>query len=110
MSSKPHKRPTSLARPLWRRITREPVRQFVTLVVQCDFAHAHAGDSVFQGEQLIGSVTTGAYVHRLQKNIAFAFFSQEHGVPGTELAVEFLGQMQAAQVAESCLYDPTNRG
>lgn len=89
-------------------ITRGPVKQFVTLVVQCDFAAAHAGDSVYQGGQLIGSVTSGAYGHRLQKNIAFAFVNPELAVPGIDLMVEILGQKQAAQVVESCLYDPMN--
>jgi dimethylglycine dehydrogenase len=93
---------------LQKEITRGPVRQFVTLVVQCDFAPAHSGDSVYQGEQLIGSVTSGAYGHRLQKNIAFAFITPEHAVPGIDLMVEILGQRQPAQVVDSCLYDPMN--
>ena len=56
----------------------------------------------------MGSVTSGAYGHRLKKNIAFAFVTPGHAVPGTDLVVEILGQRQPAQVVESCLYDPMN--
>ena len=77
-------------------------------MVQSDFAPANSGDSVYQGDQLIGSVTSGACEHRAQKNIAFAFLNPELAVPGTELEVEILGQRQAAQVVESCLNDPMN--
>ena len=93
---------------LQQEIDRGPLRQFVTLVVQCDVAAAHAGDPVYQGEQLIGTVTSGGYGHRVQKNIALAFVKPEHAASGTELAVEILGERRPAQVVEACLYDPAN--
>jgi dimethylglycine dehydrogenase len=93
---------------LQKEIARGPLKLFVTLVVQCDIAAAHAGDPIYHGEQLVGSITSGAYGHRLQKNIAMAFVAPEHAATGTELTIEILGQRQAAQVVEGCLYDPTN--
>ena len=39
-------------------------------MVQSDFAPANSGDSVYQGDPLIGSVTSGAYGHRVQENVA----------------------------------------
>ena len=93
---------------LQQELLRGPVKQFVTLVVECDFAAAHAGDSVYQGAQLTGSITSGAYGHRVRKNIALAFVAPQHAACGTELTVEILGQRYRAQVVESCLYDPLN--
>ena len=77
-------------------------------MVQSDYAPANSGDSVYQGDPLIGSVTSGAYGHRVQENVAFAFLNPELAVPGTELEVEILGQRQAARVVKSCLNDPMN--
>ncbi len=77
-------------------------------MVQSDYALANTGDSVYQGDPLIGSVTSGAYGHRVQENVAFAFLNPELAVPGTELEVEILDQRHAAQVAESCVNDPMN--
>ncbi len=89
-------------------LARGPLRQFVALVVDCDLAPAHAGDPVYQGDALVGTVTSGAYGHRVRKNIAFAFVMPQHAMPGAELMVEMLGHRQAAQVIDRCLYDPTN--
>jgi dimethylglycine dehydrogenase len=90
-------------------IARGPKKLFVTLVVQCEFAAAHSGDSVYTGDTLIGSITSGAFGHRVQKNIAFAFVSPEYAARGTELMIEILGEKQSSQVVDSCLYDPSNQ-
>ena len=94
---------------LQREIERGPERLFVTLVVDYDVAAAHAGDSVYAGNDLIGSVTSGGYGHRVKKNIAYAFVKPEFAKVGTTLTMGILGKHYDAVVTEDCLYDPENQ-
>jgi len=89
-------------------------KQLVTLVVDCGIAPAHSGDSIYQSEEdgtkkLIGSATSGAFGHRIQKNIAYAFVDPKVSTIGTELSIQILGQHYPAIVSETCLYDPENQ-
>ncbi len=81
---------------------------FVNLEVDCSIAAAHIGDSVYSGNDLIGSVTSAGYGHRIEKNLAFAFIEPEYAAIGTELTIEIIGKKYAATVVELCLYDPEN--
>jgi dimethylglycine dehydrogenase len=90
-------------------IERGPTKLFVSMVVECDFAAVHGGEGVYLNGQQIGSVTSGAYGHRTQKNIAFAFIQPEHAAIGTTLEIEMLGQQINARIVEGCLYDPDNK-
>ena len=83
-------------------------KQLVTLVTECEIAPAHSGDSIYDADKLIGTVTSGAYGHRVNKNIAYAFVEPEFSKVGTEFKIEILGQMYPAVVTEACLYDPKN--
>ena len=83
-------------------------KQLVTLLVECDIASAHAGDSIYNGTDLIGSVTSGGYGHRLKKNIAYAFIDPRQTELGTQLEVEILGKRYKAIVSATCLYDASN--
>lgn len=83
-------------------------KKLVTLVIDCDLAPAHSGDSIYDGDKLSGSVTSGAYGHRVNKNIAYAFVEPQLSEVGTEVKVEILGNMYPAVVTEGCLYDPKN--
>ena len=83
-------------------------KKLVTLVVDCDIAPAHSGDSIYVDEQLLGTVTSGAYGHRINKNIAYAFVSPQIANIGTQVSVQILGDRYPAVVTETCLYDPAN--
>jgi len=88
-------------------------KQLITLVIDCDIAPAHAGDSVYMSNshssnKLVGSVTSSGFGHRVQKNIAYAFVNPELAITGTELSIVILGQYYPAIVTENCLYDPEN--
>nr|MBX2837940.1 aminomethyltransferase family protein [Gammaproteobacteria bacterium] len=93
---------------LEKEIDRGPKKLFVTLIVDCDIAAAHAGDSVYSGDELIGTVTSGGYGHRTNKNIAFAFLKPDFANIGTALTIDVLGKHYPAVVCEPCLYDPSN--
>lgn len=89
-------------------LERGPGKLFTCMEIDCDIAAAHAGDSVFFNGELIGSVTSGGYGHRVNKNIAYALLKPEFSVPGTELSIGILGQQYPASVCNACLYDEEN--
>jgi dimethylglycine dehydrogenase len=93
---------------LLKEIERGDLKTFVAMTVDCDIAAAHAGDSVYNGDDIIGTVTSGGYGHRVQRNIAFAFVDPAHAAIGTQLEVGILGSRYSAEVCEPCLYDPDN--
>ena len=90
---------------LLKEIERGPLKQFVVMAVDCEVGPAHAGDSVYCGDDLIGTVTSGGYGHRVEKNIAYAFVAPELAEVGTALEIEILGERYPAVVVEECLYD-----
>jgi len=94
--------------PLEKMIAEGNKKQLATFVLDCDIAPAHSGDSIYNGDKLVGTVTSGAYGHRVNKNIAYAFVEPELAAIGTELNVEILGEKYPAVVTEACLYDPKN--
>ena len=91
-------------------------KKLVTMVIDCDVAPAHAGDSVyidvadarFSEDQVIGTITSGAYGHRVNKNIAYAYVEPELASIGNQLTLGILGERYKAVVTEPCLYDPDN--
>ncbi len=93
---------------LEKEIARGPMKLFVTMTLDCDTAVAHAGDSIYHGDKLIGTITSGDYGHRVQKNIAYAFVNPEYAQIGTQLTIDLLGERYPVLVTEPCLYDPSN--
>jgi len=87
-------------------IERGPKKQFAVLIVDCDVAACHAGDSLYDNNKLIGTITSGGYGHRVKKNIAYALVQPEFASVGTQLSIGILGTQYSATVCEECLYDP----
>lgn len=79
-------------------------KQLVTLVIDSEIAPAHSGDSFYvsKSESLIGTVTSGAYVHRVNKNITFV--KTEFAEIGTKLNIDILEQQYPTEITERCLY------
>ena len=46
---------------------RGDLKRFVSLQVDSSIAPAHSGDSLYLGEQIVGTVTSGGYGHRVGK-------------------------------------------
>ena len=84
-----------------------PKKLFASMIVECDIASAHAGDSLYSGDDLIGTITSGGYGHRVEKNIAMGFVNPEFAEIGTKLEIEIMGERYAVEVCEPGLYDPT---
>jgi len=81
---------------------------FVSMTIDCDIAPAHSGDPVFNGELQVGSITSGGYGFRVQRNIGYAFVDPDQAETGTALTVGILGEKYAATVVDPILYDPEN--
>ncbi len=83
-----------------------PKQRFVSLVVDCAEATAQPGDALLVDEQAVGSVTSAAFGHRVQKNLAMGFVDSAHAEIGSEVGVLILGKVYVAKVVDECLYDP----
>ncbi|MBE3569759.1 MAG: glycine cleavage system aminomethyltransferase GcvT [Bacillales bacterium] len=66
------------------------------------------GYSVFSGDQLIGSITTGTQSPTLKKNIGLALLNSEFAQIGSEVQVEIRQQKLAAKVVEIPFYKRSN--
>ncbi|MGI9333990.1 MAG: GcvT family protein [Gammaproteobacteria bacterium] len=89
-----------------KKLARGPRRRFVTMVIDSDTAPAQPGDSVMNGSEVVGTITSGAWGHRVHKNLAMAFVEPVCAGPGTEVEILLLGERIRATVCDACLYDP----
>ena len=71
-------------------------------------ADARGSEAVYQGDELVGRVTSGGYGWRCGKSLALAMISPDLGEPGTQLEVVILGQRRAATVIADSPFDPDN--
>ena len=84
-----------------------PRQLFVSLVIDCTHAPAHGGGSIVKADgSCIGTITSGGWGYRTDKNIAMGFIDVGHEAVGTELFVEVMGEPVPAIVVEPDLYDP----
>ncbi|MEM7378313.1 MAG: FAD-dependent oxidoreductase [Pseudomonadota bacterium] len=80
-------------------------RNRVLIAIDSTAAPAHAGETVFDGDRPVGTITSTAWGHRVQKNLAMAYVDPHVAQVGTELHVSLIGVDTAATVVEPCLYD-----
>ncbi len=87
-----------------------PRGQFVTLALDSRAAPAHPGDSVLANGTPIGTITSAAYGHRTQKNLALAFTAPAPAPTrcSVDLVVETAVGILRAEVIETGVYDPEN--
>ncbi|MEM9249910.1 MAG: FAD-dependent oxidoreductase, partial [Pseudomonadota bacterium] len=83
-----------------------PRRRLVTLALDTRAAPATPGASVMRDGAVLGTVTSGDWGHRVAMNLAYAFVRPELAAPGTEAAVDVLGDLIPARVIPSGPYDP----
>ena len=82
-----------------------PNRKLVTLEVDSTMAPAHPGASVMDEDQVIGTVTSGDWGHRVGKNLAYAFVLPERAAPGTRTSIDIIGNRIPATVIAPGPYD-----
>lgn len=87
----------------------ELTKRRVMLIIDCDFAPAQSGESVFVEDRVVGTITSAAWGYRIRKNLAMAYIDIEFAKPGVVLQVYLLGKPVVARVSNLCLYDPDNQ-
>ncbi|MEM7242812.1 MAG: FAD-dependent oxidoreductase [Pseudomonadota bacterium] len=85
-----------------------PRKRLVSLEIDCNRGPAHGGASVMHGAQVVGTVTSGEWGHRIGKNLAYAFVDPELSEVGTEMQLDSCGHMVDAKVIPMGPYDPNH--
>ena len=80
------------------RLAEGPRRKLVSLVVDSKTTAAHPGASLMDGDQVIGTITSGHAGHRTGLNIAYAFVQPSHADLGTKTVIDMLGKQVPAEV------------
>ncbi len=83
-------------------------QRFVTLEVDADDADPLGNEPLYQGDEMIGRATAGAYGHVVGKSLALAYVRPEVAALGTKLEIEILGDRRAATVIDESPWDPQN--
>ena len=76
--------------------------------VDADDADPRGNEPVYDGENIIGVTTSGAYGHVVGKTLAFAYVGPQYAEPGTEFDFVLIGERRKATVLPEPAYDPEN--
>jgi dimethylglycine dehydrogenase len=90
---------------LKRRLKVGPRQKLVTLSLDCTHAPAHGGASLIEGSEVVGTITSGEWGHRVNKNLAYAYVNPDKSEIGTKMLLDLLGEMVPAEVIAPCPYD-----
>ncbi|MEO0700873.1 MAG: FAD-dependent oxidoreductase [Pseudomonadota bacterium] len=91
---------------LMARQTAGPQKRLVTLEVDATHAPAWGGASLIHGDQVVGTVTSGDWGHRVGKNLAYAFVDPDRAEPGNAMALDLCGDRVDVRVIPPSPYDP----
>jgi dimethylglycine dehydrogenase len=67
------------------------------------------GESVWDGDRVVGSISSAAYGHCVGRSLAFAYVHPDSSRPGTELDILVLGRPRRARVLDRPAWDPEDR-
>lgn len=83
--------------------------QLVTMeVLGVTDADARGSEPIYQGDELVGRVTSGGYGWRVGKSLALSMVRPDLSAPGTELEIAILGVRHKAVVIPDSPFDPEN--
>ena len=83
-----------------------PQKKLTTLRVDAKHAPAYGGASLMQGSEVVGTVTSGEWGHRVGENLAYAFVMPELARVGSRMQLDLLGDLVDAEVIAPAPYDP----
>lgn len=83
-------------------------REFVSLTIGTDKFPAHPGDSILADGKCVGTVTSAAWGHRVNENLAMGFVDPAFADADSKLEVLILNQKVPASVDAFCRYDTKN--
>ncbi|QFT93979.1 4-methylaminobutanoate oxidase (formaldehyde-forming) [Roseovarius sp. THAF9] len=81
-------------------------KRLVTLKVGSTQGPAHPGASVELNGEVVGTITSGAWGHRVGMNLAYAFVDADVVEAEAKIALDLCGELVEVQVIEPCPYDP----
>ena len=67
-----------------------------------------ANNPIYQGDQVVGRVTSGGFGFRTNKSLALAMVDPAHSTSGTQLQIDVLGQKYDATIIDESPFDPSN--
>ena len=65
-----------------------------------------ADEPIFDGEDVVGFVTSGGYAHYSKQSVALGFVPTDMAVDGRRFAIEILGDRRTATIITTPLVDP----
>jgi dimethylglycine dehydrogenase len=83
-----------------------PKRRFVTLLVEDGDADVVGYETILQGEEVAGVVTSGGFGHRIGRSLALGYLRQDLVQDGARFSIDILGARRAAVVSLKAPYDP----
>ncbi|WP_350334450.1 GcvT family protein [Coralliovum pocilloporae] len=83
-----------------------PRRRLCTFIVDASDADVVADEPIFDGEDVVGFVTSGGYAHYAQKSVAIGFLPVDMIEEGRTVDIEILGERRRAVLYTKPLFDP----
>ena len=83
-----------------------PARTLCAFAVDADDADVVADEPIFDGEAVVGFVTSGGYAHYSQQSVALGFVPTEMAIEGRQFTIEILGDRRPARIITTPLVDP----
>ncbi|WP_424946576.1 FAD-dependent oxidoreductase [Candidatus Spongiihabitans sp.] len=82
--------------------------QLVYFEVEAGDNDVVGGETVLDGDQVIGVTTSGGYGHTTQRSLGFAYVAPKYAEPGSSFEVYLLGENRKATVLSEPVWDPAN--
>ncbi len=83
-----------------------PRSKLVSLTIDATHAPAHGGASLMEGDEVVGTVTSGDWGHRTGLNLAYAFVDPAYAEIGQVMDLDLCGDLIPATVIPPAPFDP----
>ncbi|HEX7736983.1 MAG TPA: FAD-dependent oxidoreductase [Ktedonobacteraceae bacterium] len=83
-------------------------RKLCCLILDDPGAIALGGEPLFDGQRVLGHVTSAGYGYTVHQSIAYSYLPVEYATVDTRLEIQLFGQRYGATVVREPLYDPRN--
>ncbi len=82
-----------------------PARKLVAMLVDAEDSDVTAYEPIFDGDAVVGFVTSGGYSHFAEQSVAIGLVPREKSADGTEYDIEILGKRRRATITSTPLFD-----
>ena len=86
-----------------------PERRLVTLTVEVSGADVVGDEPIWQGDDVVGWVTSGGYAHHVGKSVALGYVPAALAAGSGDLTIEILGERCPAVIEDKPIFDPDGR-